>query len=107
MDTLRDTVLRSFPLFGITLIAMEGLEQVEIFDFQLPRHGTFVWGKLQNHRNYSQLEGLVTVAMYQVTGLTCGFVYGMGLQPAGRIHNNSACDAHHVFFTCAPRTNPL
>jgi hypothetical protein len=30
------------PEFGITLIEMERLEQVDIFDFQLPRHGTFV-----------------------------------------------------------------
>jgi len=46
MDTPHGTVVRSFPLFGITLIAMERLVQVVIFDFQLPRHGTFVRGKL-------------------------------------------------------------
>jgi hypothetical protein len=31
----------------------------------------------------SQLVGLVIAVMYRVTGLTCSFVYGMGLQPAG------------------------
>jgi hypothetical protein len=30
------------PEFGITQIVMERLEQVEIFDFQLPRHGSLV-----------------------------------------------------------------
>jgi hypothetical protein len=42
--------------------------------------------------------GLVTAVMYQVTGLTCSFVYGMGLRPAGIIHNNVAGDAHHLLF---------
>ena len=41
----------------------------------------------------------MTVVMYQVTGLTCSFVYGMGLQPtgikAGNVH-------HFIFFHVRP-----
>ena len=53
------------------LIVMDRLEQVEIFDFHMPHHGT------RYNTNY------MTAVMYQVTGLTCSFVYSMGLQPAG------------------------
>jgi len=43
MNTPRGTVLRtSSPEFGIKLIVMKGLEQVEIFDFHMPRHSTFI-----------------------------------------------------------------
>ena len=48
-----------------------------------------------SQERHSQLVGLVTAVMYQVTGLTCSFVYGLGLQPAGVIHNNLAAYAHH------------
>jgi hypothetical protein len=37
----------------------------------------------QPHKLHSQLVQPVTAVMYRVTGLTCSFVYGMGLQPAG------------------------
>jgi hypothetical protein len=36
--------------FGITLTEMERLEQVEIFDFQIPHHGTLI--RRHSHRNY-------------------------------------------------------
>jgi len=36
--------------------------------------------------------------MYRVTSLTCSFVYGLGLQQAGIIHNNLAAYAHHFLF---------
>jgi len=54
---------------------MEGLDQMEIFDFQLPDHGTFVRHRTphviaQPQKLHSQLVGLVTAVMYQVTGLT-------------------------------------
>jgi len=38
MHTLCGTVLRSFPEFGITLIVMERLDNVKIFDFHMARH---------------------------------------------------------------------
>jgi hypothetical protein len=52
----------------------------------------------QPQKLHSQLMGLVTAVMYQVTGLMCSFVYGMGHQPAGIIHNNLAGDAHPLLF---------
>ena len=45
--------------------------------------------------------------MYQVTGLTRSFVYGLGLQPAGVMHNNLAAYAHHfLFFHVRPANQP-
>jgi hypothetical protein len=42
-----------------------------------------------------------------VAGLTCSFVYGTGLQPAGKIHNNLAGDAHLLlFFHVRPANQP-
>jgi hypothetical protein len=51
-------------------------------------------------------RGLVTAVMYQVTGLTCSFVYGMGLQLAGIIHNNLAGHAHLLCFQMRPANQP-
>ena len=49
----------------------------------------------------------VTVVKYQVTGLTCSFVYGIGLQPTGIIHNNLAGCAHRLlFFHLRPANQP-
>jgi hypothetical protein len=42
----------------------------------------------QPQKLHSQLVELMTAVMYPVTGLTCSFVYGMGVQPAVIIHNN-------------------
>ena len=87
------------PKFLITLIEMEGLDLVEIFEFQLPDHCTFVRRTLyQPQKLHSQLVGLVTAVMYRVAGLTCTFVYGVGLQPAGVIHNNLDGYTHHLLF---------
>jgi hypothetical protein len=43
--------------------------------------------------------------MYQVTILTCSFVYSMGLQPVGIIHNNLAGDAHNLLIFHVQPTN--
>jgi len=59
----------------------------------------------QPHKLNSQLVGLVIAVMYQVTRLTCSFVYGMGLQSAGKNFNNLAGDTRY-FFTCNPPTSP-
>ena len=83
------------PEFGITLIVME---QVEIFEF-LCRATAHTYGASYNTATDTtfQLVGLVTAVMYQVTGLTCSFVYDMGLQHAGVIHN-LAGSAHLVYW---------
>jgi hypothetical protein len=61
----------------------------------------------QPQKLHSQLVGLMTSVMYQVTGLTCSFVYGMGLQRAGIIHNNFAGDAHNLLiFHVRPANQP-
>jgi hypothetical protein len=52
----------------------------------------------QPQKLHSQLVELLTVDLYQVTGLNCSFVYGMGLQLAIIIHNNLAGDTHHLLF---------
>jgi hypothetical protein len=49
----------------------------------------------QPQKLHSQLVGLVTAVMYQVAGLTCSFVNGMGLRAADVIHNNLTGDAQH------------
>jgi len=44
----------------------------------------------------------MTALMYQVTGLRCSFVYGMGLQP----RHKTAGDVHHfIFFHVWPHIN--
>ena len=43
--------------------------------------------------------------VYQVPGSRCSFVYGMGLQPAGIIHNNLAGDTSNLLFFCVQPTN--
>jgi hypothetical protein len=70
-----------------------------------PRHIRTAQVTTQPQKLHSQSVGLVTAVMYQVTGLTCNFVYGMGLQPAGIIHNNSAGCAH-LFFHVRPTNQP-
>jgi len=73
------------------------MEQVEIFEF-LCRATAHTYGASYNTATDTtfQLVGLVTAVMYQVTGLTCSFVYDMGLQHAGVIHN-LAGSAHLVY----------
>jgi hypothetical protein len=46
--------------------------------------------------------------MYEVPSLTCSFVYGMGLQPAGGIYkeDNLAGYANHLFFHVRTTTKP-
>jgi hypothetical protein len=63
-----------------------------------PRHIGTAQVITRPQKLHSQLLGLVTAVMYQVTGLTCSFVYGMGLQPADIIHNNLIGDPHHLLF---------
>jgi hypothetical protein len=70
-----------------------------------PRHIRTAQVITQPQKLHSQLLGPVTAVMYQVTGLTCSFVYGMGLQPAGIIHNNLTGDAHHLLFFHMPPAN--
>jgi hypothetical protein len=60
----------------------------------------------QPQKLHSKLVGLVTAVMYQVAGLTCSSVNGMGLQAAGVIHNNLTGDAHHLFFHVRPANQP-
>jgi len=64
------------PKFGIALTVMDRLEQVEIFDFPMPRRGTFVRLQVikQPQKLHSYLVWPVTAVMYKVTGLTCSFV---------------------------------
>jgi len=66
---------------------MERLEQVEIFEFQLPEHGRLVRRTLltQPQKLHLQLVGVVAAVIYQMAGLNCSFVYGLHLQPAGDI----------------------
>jgi hypothetical protein len=52
----------------------------------------------QPQKLHSQLVGLVTAVMYKVAGLTCSFVYGMGLQSESVILNNLAGCTHHLLF---------
>ena len=51
---------------------------------------------------HSQLLGVMRAVKYQVIGLTCCFIYAMGLQPAGIIHTNLAGDTHLLFFHIRP-----
>jgi len=106
MHILCGTVLRtSYPRIR-NYTDSDRLQQGDIFDFQLPRHGIFVRRKLtQPQKLHSQLVGLMTAAMYQVAGLMCSFVYGMGLQPDGIIHYNLAGDAHHLLLFHVRPTN--
>jgi hypothetical protein len=71
-----------------------------------PRHIRTAQVITQPQKLHSQIVGLVTAVMYQVTGLTCSFVYGMGLQLAGIIHNNLADDAHLLFYQMRPANQP-
>jgi hypothetical protein len=63
-----------------------------------PRHIRMAEFIALRQKLHSQLLGLVTAVMYQVVGLTCSFVYGMGIQLAGIIHNNLAGDAHNLLI---------
>jgi hypothetical protein len=63
-----------------------------------PRHIRTAHVITQPQKIHSQFVGLVTAVMCQVTGLTCSFVYGMGLQPVGVIHNNLDGDADYLLF---------
>ena len=63
-----------------------------------PRHIRTAHVIIHPQKLHSQLMGLVTAAVYQVDGLTCSFVYGMGLQTAEVIHSNLAGHAHHLLF---------
>jgi hypothetical protein len=72
-----------------------------------PRHIRMAHVITQPQILHSQLLGLATAVMYQVTGLTCTFVYSMGLQPAGIIHNNLAGDTHNLLiFHLRPANQP-
>jgi hypothetical protein len=72
-----------------------------------PRHIRSAQVTAQPQKLHSQSLGFVTAVMNQVTGLTCSFVYGMGLQPVGTIHNNLAGDIHHsIFFHVRPPNQP-
>jgi hypothetical protein len=70
-----------------------------------PRHIRTAHVITQPQKLHSQLMGLVTAVMYQVTGLMCNFVYGIDLQPASIIHNNLGGDAHRLLFFHVQPTN--
>jgi len=48
----------------------------------------------------TQNTNYMTAAMYKVTGLTCSFVYGIGLQPVGI--NQLVTPLTFYFSTCDP-----
>jgi hypothetical protein len=80
-------------------------------NFQLshaaPQHNCMAQIITQPQKLQSQLLGLITAVMYRVTGLTCSFIYGMGVQPAGIIHNNLPSDTHpSLFFHVRPTNQP-
>jgi hypothetical protein len=78
---------------------MVGLEQVEIFHFHMPRHGSRTAHLItQPQKLHSQLLGPMTAVTQQVNGLTYCFFYGMGRKPASIIHNNFASDEHRLLF---------
>jgi hypothetical protein len=60
-----------------------------------PQHIRTVYVITQPQKLQSQLVGLVTAVMYQVTDLMCCLVYGMGMLSAGIFHNNLARYVHH------------
>jgi hypothetical protein len=107
--TLCDTVLKtSYPI--IRNYADSDGGNGTCGNFRLlhaaPRHVCTAQIITRPQKLHSQLVGLITTVMYQVTGLTCSFVYGMGLQPAGTSHYNLAGDAHHLFFHVRPANQP-
>jgi hypothetical protein len=62
---------------------------------------------IQPQTLHSQSVRLVTAVMYRLTVLTHSFVYGMGVQPAGIIHNNLAGNTHPLlFFHVRPANQP-
>jgi len=101
MHTLCVTVLRT-SFFIIRNYADSEAQTGTGGNFRLstaaPRHIRTAHVIIHPQKLHSQLVGLVTAVMYQVAGLTCSFVYGMGLQPAGVIHSNLAGHAHHLLF---------
>ena len=75
--------------------------------YALPRYIRTAQVITQPQKLHSHLMGLLTAVIYQVTGLMRSFFYGMGLQPAGVIHNNLVCDARHCCFSSRYlRTSP-
>jgi hypothetical protein len=61
----------------------------------------------QPQKLHSQLLGIVTAVIFQVTGLTSSFVYCIDLQPTGIIHVNLAGVAHHlIIFHVEPANQP-
>jgi len=99
--TLRCTVLRTSYFIIQNYADSEGESGIR-GNFRLshavPRHIRTTHVITQPQKLHSQLVGLVTAVMYQVAGLTCSFVYGMGLQTAEVIHSNLAGHAHHLLF---------
>jgi hypothetical protein len=72
-----------------------------------PRHIRMAQVITQSQKLHSQLVGVMTAVMYQVTGLTCYCVYSMGLQPMGIIDNNVAGDTNPLlFFHMQPANQP-
>jgi len=61
----------------------------------------------QPQKLHSQIVGLNTAVCTEVAGLMCSFIYHMGLQPAGKIHNNLAGYVHLLlFFHVRPTNQP-
>jgi len=73
----------------------------------VPQHICTAQFITQPQKLHSHFLWPVTAVMYQVAGLTCGFVYGMDRRPAGVIHNNLAGDTQHMlFFQVRPMNQP-
>jgi hypothetical protein len=72
-----------------------------------PQHIRIAQVITQPQKLHSKLVVLVKAVSYRVTGLTCSFVYGMGVQHAVIIHNNLAGDTHpSLFFHMRPANEP-
>jgi len=64
----------------------------------VPRHIHTAKVITQPQKIHSQLVGIMAAVTYQLAGLTCSFVYGMGAQNEGVIHNYLAGQTHHLLF---------
>jgi len=101
MHTLCGTVTRT-SFFIIRNYAVSEAETRTGVNFRLsivaPQHIRTAHVTTHPQKLHSKLAGFVTAAMYELAGLTCSFVYGMGLQTAEVIRSNLAGHAHHLLF---------
>jgi hypothetical protein len=67
-----------------------------------PQHIRMAQVTTQPQKLHTQLVGLITAVMCQLTGGTRSFVYSMGLQPPGIIYNNLDGDTNLFFHALPP-----